>query len=110
FAADAHVAARGFFVPAERPYLGSHLLPGAPYHFSEAGWSLRRPAPLLGQHTAELLAEIAESALSPWERAGGEGASPSSPLSNRRHPDPLPRGEGEGGPRSPETPLAGVRV
>jgi len=81
FAADAHVAARGFFVPAERPYLGSHLLPGAPYHFSEAGWSLRRPAPLLGQHTAEILAEAPSSA----------PAEPAAPV-------------------AAETPLAGVRV
>ena len=33
-------------------------MPGAPDHFSETPWLLRRPAPCLGQHTVEVLAEV----------------------------------------------------
>ncbi len=32
-------------------------MPGAPYAFSATPWELRRPAPRLGEHTAEVLAE-----------------------------------------------------
>jgi crotonobetainyl-CoA:carnitine CoA-transferase CaiB-like acyl-CoA transferase len=55
FANDPHAAARGFFVPASSPALGDYRMAGAPYKMSEAGWSLRRPAPTLGQHTREIL-------------------------------------------------------
>lgn len=52
-----HLNARGFFVAFDHPRAGSLRVPGAPYHFSKTPWQLRRPAPLLGQHTAEILAE-----------------------------------------------------
>lgn len=55
FAADAQVAARGFFVESERVGLGRHRLAGAPYQFSEGAWSLRRPAPRLGEHSRDIL-------------------------------------------------------
>jgi benzylsuccinate CoA-transferase BbsE subunit len=32
-------------------------MPGAPYRLSATPWEIRRPAPCLGQHTAEVLAE-----------------------------------------------------
>ena len=32
-------------------------MPGAPYQFSATPWELRRPAPKLGEHTGEVLAE-----------------------------------------------------
>jgi crotonobetainyl-CoA:carnitine CoA-transferase CaiB-like acyl-CoA transferase len=53
-----HLQARGFFATIEHPRAGSVTVPGAPYHFSETPWTLRRPAPCLGQHTAEVLAEV----------------------------------------------------
>ena len=53
-----HLAARGFFVSFATPQ-GSRLrMPGPPYHFSKTPWELRRPAPRLGEHHAEVLAEI----------------------------------------------------
>ena len=55
--ASPHLAARGFFATLEIPTAGSVRVPGAPYRFSETPWRLRRPAPRLGQHTAEVLAE-----------------------------------------------------
>ena len=33
-------------------------MPGAPYRLSRTPWSLRRPAPRLGEHSGEVLAEI----------------------------------------------------
>ena len=56
---DPHWHDRGFFVGVtgegvEEPV----LMPGAPYIFSATPWELRRPAPRLGEHTQEVLAEL----------------------------------------------------
>ena len=56
--ASKHLQARGFFVSFAHPRAGALRMPGAPYHFSRTPWELRLPAPQLGQHTAEVLAEI----------------------------------------------------
>ncbi len=53
-----HLRARGFFVTVDHPHAGTVTVPGAPYGFSATPWTLRRPAPCLGQHTAEVLAEV----------------------------------------------------
>ena len=45
-------------------------MPGAPYKMSATPWTLRRPAPTLGQHTAEVLAEAGIDAVA-LARAGG---------------------------------------
>jgi CoA:oxalate CoA-transferase len=37
---------------------GMLTYPGAPFKVSEAGWVLNRPAPLLGQHNAEVYGRI----------------------------------------------------
>ncbi len=54
--ADPHFAERGFFVDVEHP-TGTIRQPGAPVRM-DGGWALRRPAPLLGQHTDEVRAEL----------------------------------------------------
>lgn len=57
---ERHWDDRGFWVEVagegrdDRPV----RMPGAPYQFSETPWALRRPAPKLGEHTAEVLAEL----------------------------------------------------
>jgi len=56
--ASKHLNARGFFVSFQHPRAGVLRAPGAPYVFSRTPWELRRPAPLLGQHTDEVLAEV----------------------------------------------------
>ena len=56
--ASRHLNARGFFASFTHPRAGTRRVPGAPYQLSRTPWLLRRPAPLLGQHTAEVLAEI----------------------------------------------------
>jgi benzylsuccinate CoA-transferase BbsE subunit len=53
---------RGFFVTTQaagdesgaRPL----VMPGAPYKLSATPWSLRRPAPRLGEHTSEILSAL----------------------------------------------------
>jgi crotonobetainyl-CoA:carnitine CoA-transferase CaiB-like acyl-CoA transferase len=49
-----HFHDRKFFEPYDVPGIGSVLLPGAPFKMSLTPWSLRRPAPRLGQHNAEV--------------------------------------------------------
>ncbi|HUE40140.1 MAG TPA: CoA transferase [Candidatus Binatia bacterium] len=56
--ASKHLQARGFFVGFAHPRAGVLRMPGAPYQFSRTPWELRLPAPQLGQHTDEVLAEI----------------------------------------------------
>ena len=53
---DPHLAARGFWQRIERPFVGAHDQPSAP--FREAGqgpYAVRRPAPTLGQDNAAVL-------------------------------------------------------
>lgn len=49
-----HLSARGFFATIDHPEAGRLRYPGAPYQFSASPWALRRPAPCLGQHNAEV--------------------------------------------------------
>ena len=49
-----HLRARGYFVDVPHPTLGHIRVPGAPYLMGEGRWSMRRPAPSLGQHNEEV--------------------------------------------------------
>ena len=53
-----HLAVRGFFAELSHPAAGRLRYPGAPYHLSRTPWVLRSPAPLLGEHTAEVLGAL----------------------------------------------------
>lgn len=56
---DPHFRARGFPVEIDHPELGrSVTYPGAPYRFLRTPWSISRRAPRLGEHNAELYAEL----------------------------------------------------
>ena len=48
---------RGYFVDVEFPGAGKVAMASAPYHFTRTPWSLRRPAPGLGEHNQEVLGE-----------------------------------------------------
>lgn len=51
---NTHLKARGFFATIVHPETGPLQYPGELYKFSETPWVIRRPAPLLGQHNAEV--------------------------------------------------------
>jgi crotonobetainyl-CoA:carnitine CoA-transferase CaiB-like acyl-CoA transferase len=55
---DDHLCARGFWVTADHPAAGSLAYTGAPWRVDGAGWSIESPAPLLGQHTDEVLCDL----------------------------------------------------
>ncbi len=56
---DPRLVANGYWVELERAVIGRHLVPSAPFRFDGARPPIRRPAPTLGQHTREVLAELA---------------------------------------------------
>jgi crotonobetainyl-CoA:carnitine CoA-transferase CaiB-like acyl-CoA transferase len=49
-----HLNARGFFAEIGHPKAGTLRYPGAPFKFAASPWTLRSPAPCLGQHNAEV--------------------------------------------------------
>jgi crotonobetainyl-CoA:carnitine CoA-transferase CaiB-like acyl-CoA transferase len=67
-----HLRIRGFFVTAEHPAAGMVTYPGAPYKLEVTPWRLRRPAPLLGQHNAEIYGRLGidEKQLSQLSKTG----------------------------------------
>lgn len=69
---DSHFRDRGFWTEAEHAALGKVTIPGRPFVMHDGGWQLRRPAPLLGQHTAEVLREagLHEAAIEAAVRGG----------------------------------------
>ena len=52
---------RGAFEKVDHPVAGSFTYPGRPFMMNASPWSIRRPAPLLGQHTDEVLTELGMS-------------------------------------------------
>ncbi|WP_457187937.1 CaiB/BaiF CoA transferase family protein [Nocardioides sp. P5_E3] len=58
---DPHVVARGMIAELEHPVIGEMKTIGPPTKFSALDYSVRGPAPWLGQHTAEVLREIGVS-------------------------------------------------
>ncbi|WP_089946153.1 CaiB/BaiF CoA transferase family protein [Candidatus Entotheonella palauensis] len=76
---DPQLQSRGLYVEMEHPALGWQTFQGPPFKLSKSPASIHRPAPLIGQHTREILQELLE--MSPDDiRAGYEdgGAFPFS--------------------------------
>jgi len=55
---DPHLVQSGFWQTAEHPSEGTLRMGSAPYNFSETPTSIRRLPPRLGEHSAEILAEV----------------------------------------------------
>lgn len=56
--ADAHTKATGMVVETDHPAAGTLRMLGSPLHLAESTFTVRRPPPLLGEHTAEVLADV----------------------------------------------------
>ncbi|MFT5087245.1 MAG: CoA:oxalate CoA-transferase [Candidatus Latescibacterota bacterium] len=54
---DAQVAAREMIIELDHPTAGRQKMPNTPLKFSETPIQLKEPAPLLGQHTEQVLGE-----------------------------------------------------
>ncbi|MCE2392631.1 MAG: CoA transferase [Proteobacteria bacterium] len=59
---DPHFRGRGFWQKAEHPVLGEIEAPGRPFVMHDSPFELRRSAPLLGQHSEEVLDELGYAA------------------------------------------------
>jgi crotonobetainyl-CoA:carnitine CoA-transferase CaiB-like acyl-CoA transferase len=75
-----HLHQRGYWVHTDDPERGSVDLPGAWCRFAEGGWSLRRVAPSLGQHTREVLSERQPG---PAVESGGAAPGPAGAAAGR---------------------------
>jgi crotonobetainyl-CoA:carnitine CoA-transferase CaiB-like acyl-CoA transferase len=56
---DPHLQAAAFWLEMQRPFVGRHLVGASPFRFDGERPALRLPAPVLGEHTAAVLAELA---------------------------------------------------
>lgn len=78
--ADAHLAARDFFVSLPREGAEPLRVPGAPYRPERTPWRLRRGAPALDEFAGEVDAALAEASSAATAGAPTrQGTSPSSP-------------------------------
>lgn len=59
---DEHTLARGMYVGLDHPKSGRVHVLGTPIKLGDTPGGIRRAAPLLGEHTAEILAELDEGA------------------------------------------------
>lgn len=55
---DAQLTAVGYFATMARGYVGEHQVAASPFRFDGARPRLRRPAPMLGEHTDEVMDEL----------------------------------------------------
>ena len=55
---EPQLADTGFWPEIERRYVGRHIIPATPFLFDWNRLEIRNPAPTLGEHTAEVLAEL----------------------------------------------------
>ena len=74
---DPHLAARGFIVEADQPGIGPLRRPGPPSRLGSPWWSLRTPAPRLGEHTGQGFTDRGAPV------GGGGGGRPSGAVPGR---------------------------
>ena len=57
-AESSHLEKRSFWQTVSHPVMGTYKTMGPPYKLSNSPWSIRRSAPLLGQHNEEVYVEM----------------------------------------------------
>jgi crotonobetainyl-CoA:carnitine CoA-transferase CaiB-like acyl-CoA transferase len=77
-ASHPHLVARGFYEELDHPVVGRHPHPSAPFRFASVDRWLRRPAPTLGEHNREVVAELglSDDEVAALERAQVIGTRP----------------------------------
>ena len=80
---DPHFRGRGFWTKVKHAAMGEIEIPGRPFTMPKSPWAIRRAAPLLNEHSAEIRAELSKG--------------------TRSSPAPAP-------PAKPRLPLDGLRV
>jgi len=72
---DEHLIARGMLVELEHPAVGAYRTIGNPMNLQGTPITYRRPAPILGEHSAEILAELGytDEQFMAWQNAGITG-------------------------------------
>ncbi|MCH2535796.1 MAG: CoA transferase [Dehalococcoidia bacterium] len=60
-AEDTEFNSRGGFIEIDHPVAGTLNYPARPFIMNDSPWSVRRPAPLLGQHNMEILKRLGYS-------------------------------------------------
>ncbi len=81
---DEHLQVRDYFVSLEHPAVGEYRIPGAPFRMGESPWRIYRPAPLLGQHTEEVVKEWSASPRKDAPSAAPSDGEPPLPLKGLR--------------------------
>lgn len=71
---DPQLAAVGMLERPDHPATGTRVVPGIPWRLANGPNGLRRPAPLIGQHTDEVLSEVLAYSGAEIERLRGLGA------------------------------------
>ncbi len=78
-AADPVFRERGFVVDVEHPEAGRHPQIGVPFTLSRAAPRVTRPAPMLGEHSAEVLAELLDVEAEEYEELVRKGITGTGP-------------------------------
>ncbi|HUA32471.1 MAG TPA: CoA transferase [Candidatus Binataceae bacterium] len=76
---DAHLAERGYFVAIDRAVVGTHLYPGGVARLPETPLVADQPAPLLGEHNADIfrrLLNLSDAEVAALEQEGIIGTAP----------------------------------
>ncbi len=73
-AMDPHLEARGFLEQLEHPVVGRRIHAGVPWRLTSGPNGVRAAAPTLGQHTAEVLAEVLDIDADELDRLQAAGA------------------------------------